>query len=62
MTEIQDKQQVVPTAGSADRVELNAAPKPAVGRRWRKWLAEVGVVVIGVLLALGADQVASTIS
>ena len=34
-------------------------PKPLHG--WRAFVGEVGIIVIGVLIALGAQQIAETI-
>ena len=34
-------------------------PKPVHG--WREWLTEVGIVVLGVLIALGAEQAVETL-
>jgi isocitrate dehydrogenase len=34
-------------------------PKPLHG--WREFVGEVGIIVLGVLIALGAEQVAETI-
>ena len=34
-------------------------PKPLHG--WREFLGEVGIIVVGVLIALGAEQVVETL-
>lgn len=44
-----------------DQRDSTGIDQPKAAHRWRRWLAEVGVVVIGVLLALGAQQVVETL-
>jgi len=41
-------------AAEGDRVEIHHKPHPMHG--WRDFLKEIGIVVIGVLIALGAEQ------
>src|SRR5262245_21463335 len=60
MTESQGGDQAVSAPSAA--IDPGPAINPGWDRGWRKWLAEIGVVVIGRLLALGAQQAVDTMS
>lgn len=51
----------VSSHASVDRAREADTRKWSADHGWGKWLAEIGVVVVGVLLALGAQQTVETL-
>lgn len=56
--EIAEHPSASPTDQGEQRVEFH---KPKAVHGWREFVNEIGVIVIGVLIALGAEQVAETL-